>query len=425
MTICMLQSATVYSYPKMANKLANGAIQTAGGRGVKRANLPRARAANTLRHWLQNGRFAVSEILPTEQALCDQLQVSRWTVRAALRQLEIEGLILSQKGPGRLRGRMAQPSGSFRNSLMDKVVVLITDVPKPMPYVKGGLLYAMDSGAVTAIQEARMHLFVLHPDSLSEEDISRLIADAPLGVAVGSSVADFAPRRELLLRLCGRVPLVVAGNDSLWAPCDRVVSDHEAGTYALTNWLIQRGKKRILRLWLADAEERYWLHARDRGFERAMADAGYPLVPQMVINDLPHVAHPTLAQFEKNVRAVASHLIEYLVRGEQRVDTIMATSDSYACLIAAACRLFGLTPNKDVWIVGYDNFWPVAPERAFIDFIPLATVDKQNHTVGLKMIELLRRRIAGELPQEAQCILVEPELVVPDAASIVAEQKAP
>src|SRR5471030_482037 len=82
----------------------------------KKANqLPRARAAGMLRQWLQDGRFASSEILPTEQVLCEQLEVSRGTVRAALQQLELEGLILSQKGPGRLRGRITMPAPLVRN----------------------------------------------------------------------------------------------------------------------------------------------------------------------------------------------------------------------------------------------------------------------------------------------------------------------
>jgi DNA-binding LacI/PurR family transcriptional regulator len=240
-------------------------------------------------------------------------------------------------------------------------------------------------------------------------------------VAVASAVADYFPNRELLLRLCGRVPLVVAGNDPMWSECDRVISDHEAGTSMLTRWLLEQGKKRILRLWTVDGAGHYWLHARNRGFEKEMSAKGIEAMGPVLVGDVEHKDESDRARFDKNVRLVAGNLIEYLAGDRPRIDAIMATSDSDASLAAAACRLFGLRPNEDICIVGYDNFWPAAPERPFENYTPMATVDKQNHAVGLKMIDILQRRIAGELPAEPQCILVAPELVVPSPDRRVAD----
>jgi hypothetical protein len=54
---------------------------------------PQARSLRTLRKWIADGKLAAGEPLPTEHSLMELLKVSRTTVRAALSQLEAEGLI--------------------------------------------------------------------------------------------------------------------------------------------------------------------------------------------------------------------------------------------------------------------------------------------------------------------------------------------
>ncbi len=52
-----------------------------------------ARLAQALSRQIQDGRYAVGALLPTEEALCTQHGVSRVTVRGAMRELERQGLI--------------------------------------------------------------------------------------------------------------------------------------------------------------------------------------------------------------------------------------------------------------------------------------------------------------------------------------------
>lgn len=69
-------------------------------------------------------------------------------------------------------------------------------------------------------------------------------------------------------------------------------------------------------------------------------------------------------------------------------------------------------PNGDVDIVGYDNYWAECEERAVESAFPLATVDKCNPELGGELVHLLMERIEGQLPDEAQCRMVTPRLVV-------------
>lgn len=56
--------------------------------------------ADTLRREIQSGQYDETMLLPTEQALCGQFQVSRQTVRQALSLLASEGLIERRQGSG-------------------------------------------------------------------------------------------------------------------------------------------------------------------------------------------------------------------------------------------------------------------------------------------------------------------------------------
>ncbi len=79
--------------------------------------------AQELREAIRSGKFAVGSVLPTELELCAQYQTSRHTVRAALLELQQQGLVSRRKNAG-TRVESATPSAGFQQSLatMDDLV---------------------------------------------------------------------------------------------------------------------------------------------------------------------------------------------------------------------------------------------------------------------------------------------------------------
>ncbi len=59
-----------------------------------------AMLATALKQQIEQGHFPVGSALPTEASLCEQFNVSRHTVREALRLLQKQGLIASRQGCG-------------------------------------------------------------------------------------------------------------------------------------------------------------------------------------------------------------------------------------------------------------------------------------------------------------------------------------
>ncbi|KNC17153.1 GntR family transcriptional regulator [Pseudomonas sp. RIT-PI-a] len=72
--------------------------------------------AKDLREGISSGRFPVGTLLPTELELCDLYGVSRHTVRAAITQLQNQGLVSRRKRVG-TRVESATPIGGYSQSL--------------------------------------------------------------------------------------------------------------------------------------------------------------------------------------------------------------------------------------------------------------------------------------------------------------------
>jgi DNA-binding LacI/PurR family transcriptional regulator len=90
----------------------------------------------------------------------------------------------------------------------------------------------------------------------------------------------------------------------------------------------------------------------------------------------------------------------------------LVASDGEVRAVAAALRLLGLTPQHDILLVGYDGYWSSdSDESPFEAVTPLATVDKDNHRIGIELVRLLDARIAGRLPAAAQRILLPPRVI--------------
>lgn len=67
-----------------------------------------------IRKKIQNGTYAVNEKLPTETELGQQYQVSRITIKKAIDQLVLEGLVIKRRGAGTFVKGIAEQQGKFQ-----------------------------------------------------------------------------------------------------------------------------------------------------------------------------------------------------------------------------------------------------------------------------------------------------------------------
>ncbi len=392
------------------------------------------------RERILSGELKAGERLPSFTEMRRQHRVSQATLNRVHSLLEAEGLISRKRGLGTFvtdfeANRRNENGVAERVSFLSNAVVILTPFKKPMANHRSeGWLEWIAQGASEAVQNAGMHAISLNPE-VSDVEIERLIAENPFGALIPANLSDSSQPLAILRKLNERGVAVVAfGNSPALAECDHVLSDHESGAYQLTRLLIERGKTRIVNVQPCDINEA-WLADRHRGYAKAMREAGLEAAPALLIPqmpDLPSVA--MLAQgesegfdltaklqsissqdhraFESQVRALAGYFVEAMV-GQQPVEALLATTDRDAFRLAQICRLYGKTPNQDVAITGYDNFYADCEERLIAPFVPLATVDKCNRAIGAEMMKLLLDRIGGRLPDAPQTRVIRPKLVIP------------
>ena len=376
---------------------------------------PRARVVSTVRQWIEQGMVTGGERLPSIQRLSQKLDVSRPTVRAALRELERDGII--RAGEKNARIIVAVPVRHSRPSMMSQTICIFSDTSAQVPGYQrqSGWWSHTVASAAAAVAEQGRHILVVQPNRLNDQQLREFLEEKPLGIIMIRAMAVTQAGQAMIkaIREAG-VPLVIYGNHPRLAECDTIASDHEAGAYLLTRWLIDQGRRRIVRYHTFDRVDNQmpdWLHCRDAGHERAMREAGLEILPA-IIGPFANGKYPSTREtFETNVRICASYLIGAM-SGVAPADAIMSTSDGPADDVTAACRFFGRVPGKDVLVTGYDNYWRDLPTRAWEPVPPAATIDKKNLQLGQALVRMLIDRLEGAASPSPEHRLVSPELVM-------------
>jgi len=378
-----------------------------------------------LRRGIQNGTLVEGDRLPPEQSFVESLGVSRSTVRAALVEAEESGLIKSQKHRGRWIAGTAQSLQA--NSLIQRSVVVLSTWKTDIKSARHlGVEPAVDAGTCDMLVESGIHPIHMRLTRENASDLAEELArETPRGVIV-----DHADEIEdEVLRLLGRlkdagVPVAVQSTDERFAPFDRVVADHESGAYDLAQELLRRGCRRILRVWHGHRVKSGWQRARDRGYERAMAEAAGECVPAVHLPDLLPRGHgrPDHEVFDIRVQQVAGFLIKPM-KSEPVPDAIMATTDGQIGTLASALKMLDRRPNEDVLLAGYDNYWWLCWERQFDETRPILTMEKQNDEIGRSLVRLLLNRIENAAA-EPQVQVVPPVLVEPGGVVVGSQAKS-
>ena len=377
---------------------------------------PRHRTCMAMRQWIERGILVAGQPLPSERALCERAGVSRSVIRHVVPSLISEGLIVEDAAGN----RSVRPSGftsqPINTAILGSTIAILT--PDPTPSDLHGRLARMEQmaqGAIDGSRDAGCDVLAIHSDRLRNGGMERLLAAPPLGVVVPEPFKPIPNLESWLrqLRAAGVAVAVYGGAPEL-ADFDRVMSDHDQGSYELTRWLISRGRKRILNLW-GKPGNYYWNITRRQGYERAMQEAGLEALPTVLFTPLPRNSPDAppgdpKGNFEIKAYQLAGHLAPW-IGGADPVDAIMLTNDGDVPPAASALRILGKESGREVLITGYDNQWGSVPEQAWEATPPAASMDKCNFKIGQEMVRLLMDRAAGRLPQDPQCRVVKPKMV--------------
>ena len=152
---------------------------------------------------------------------------------------------------------------------------------------------------------------------------------------------------------------------------DNVQAANDAVTF-----LIQSGRKNIAML--SAQQEIDVANRRSQGYWNALSRAGYPYLPQRMID----------ADFDQEI---AYQKAKELLRSDAEVDAFFCASDLMALGACQAVTEIGWTVGKDISIVGFDDI-PVARYL----YGGLTTIRQDFYNMGFAAGQMLRRRLLDE-----------------------------
>lgn len=377
------------------------------------------RVISSIRQWINQGELAQGDRLPAEMQLARKFDVSRDTVRAALKDLEDQGLLTSSRNRTR-QVAARQPQASTGSSLMSKSIAVLAsfgELDKRYPDTNMAVVL---QEAVEQIASAGWHAIHLQSQQVAQDDfVCQLLADPPAGLLIAEKVIGNDKARVMVQRLLeAGVPIVINDEEPDIKGCDQVIFDHYAGSYELTTYLVKQGAKNIAPLFFCE-QDHLWVARRFAGYEAAVKKAGLQPLPVTWIDSRwdQSLNCSQDQRFEMQTRLFVGYLVS-LLKADCVPDAIITINDGHTYPIAAACRLLGVEPNVDIKIAGYDNSWMHSFENELEPSRPVATIDKNNPEAGREMVQLLIDRIEHRLTSKPQIRKIKPYLVIPDSENI-------
>jgi DNA-binding LacI/PurR family transcriptional regulator len=364
---------------------------------------PQVKVAQSVHGWIRDGRFAPGEPLPPIRQLADDFDVNKGTVVRALNHLQKAGLVERQGRRlhvGKAVGRddAAAPAAS---PLAGTILIATTVRDGSGVHRTPGWAADVVRGVVAATQQAGRHAMVVHPEALDDARLDSLATARPAGCILASCEPRTAQRLVQRMDQEG-VQVCRFGDEVVGDDHPTVSGDHAAGAALLVHWLHDQGRRRILRYWPHAHDRQHrppWLGRRDAGYEQAVAQLGLPCLEPVEFHRPDDSQLKGPQRFDQRARLAAGYLAPHLL-GDNPVDALMAASDAQTFELAAAVRLLGKTPGRDVLITGYDDYADHADEHQFESTLPAATVSHDYIAIGRGLVSLVIDPDAGH-PTEA------------------------
>ncbi|MFZ0215216.1 MAG: substrate-binding domain-containing protein [Candidatus Dormiibacterota bacterium] len=325
---------------------------------------------NVLERRILGGELHEGEALESEPGLCRTYGVSRITVRQALRDLELAGMIRREPG----RGTFVAAASTRRGVSIG----LIYDLKEHVFEHRDESMFGdVVRGAADVTSR---HGALVHPIPLDDDDELEALLATPivnnldgllllldLGFPESTLVAldrTGLPYVALKRRLTGRAACVYA--------------DDRAGARAATAHLLGLGHERVA-IVLSPKEMGH--DDRLAGYEAALAEAGQPTDPRLIIwSDYP-------------VSEGGANAMRELLRLPDPPRAVFAASDHVAVGVYQALRETGLEPGRDVAVIGYGG-----ASFAATMYPALSTISTLRGEVGAVGAELLLDVITGAVP---------------------------
>ncbi|MGQ9629008.1 MAG: GntR family transcriptional regulator [bacterium] len=344
-----------------------------------------------LKALIERGEIKPGERIPSENELSRKYNITRMTVRQAIKELINEGWLYTRRGVGTFCAAIPEQEESY--NIIG--VILPTVASYIFPQIVRGIDDVINGGGY------RMMLLNTNESLEREGQQLRTLIDKKVRGAIieRTKSAVESPNRPYFEELRARgIPIVFIDSYIEGFDSSCVILDEVKGAAEAVEYLIRLGHRRIGCIYKGS----YYAGAgRLEGYRLALER-----------NNIEYDERLTLSYDvtgdEKHIYALARRLLSM---GEGRPTAIFCFNDQCATQAYNAARDEGLEVPRDLSIVGFDD-----SDLALLSKVPLTTVSHPKYEMGKKAAEILMSLIEGSGGGPQRYVFV-PNLVVRKSCS--------
>lgn len=341
-----------------------------------------------LKQQIELGVLKPGDQIPTEAELIHKFQVSRITIKTALRYLVEEGLIFRVAGKGSFvaYGESAEERREERPERKGRIGFL-------MPPLGDSLSIQLFRGIEESCREEGLMLMVKSVLTQSEERLAiREMIDAGVEGLIIFPVDGEAYSEEILKLKSDRFPFVLVDRYLPGINTNAVYSDNYTGGKLGTDYLAELGHRHIGILSLnraktSSSEDRF------RGYLDSAKANRIKLEPNYWLTQMDGVAFP-------NEESIKERIVDWL-QSEPAMTAVFAFSPETAIEAAIAARKIGRRIPEELAIICFDN-----PQVRDLEVHYFTWIEQNFERMGAEAIQLLLKSMRNPLTLEQLVIPV-------------------
>jgi len=320
------------------------------------------------------GEYGPGDVLPSENYLCDKVNVSRSTVRQAIKELESDGMVYRVKG----RGTFLAKLNSSKNKTRLEMFGLI------MPDIRRSLYPSLTQGFDDRLSSENFQTMVCQTGNNIDKQgniILRLLHKGIDGLAIVPSTSEHTPAYQIQMLIDNNIPVVL---------CHRGVKGVEVPTLCWDRQLVGRMAGKILIEHCHKNIAYYGLYKYSvteeqlKGLKEVMNQAGLELPASRIVFGPADELSDTEAEREKMLE-------EMLLR--TRPTAIFCNDDDEAERLYWLATKFNMKVPGDLSIIGFGDLHRNSITRKFISSIVIDEYELGKEAANL-LCQMKNHRIS-------------------------------
>ncbi|WP_274362886.1 GntR family transcriptional regulator [Paenibacillus thermotolerans] len=345
--------------------------------------------------------------IPSENELAAEFNVSRITIKNALKQLVEEGLIYRIQG----KGSFVSPKKSGEEPIykpaqyIDKTVAYL--VPRSDNRFTANLL----NGIENELSEAGYRLLFCETKDSQELEIKLLKQMVQIGVKGIIIYPAYSQiyNEELLKLTLNNFPVVVVDRYIRGVETNYVCSDNVNGAYQAAKYLIELGHSKIGFV-STYAEGTTSIEDRIAGYEKALHEHNIPVGRQLCMTKLDPAQVNTIFP-EQRAHSVSMEQIKEYLSGNPDITAVIAANSAVGMTLLEAAKQLRIRIPDDLSVIFLDDF-----EMSAFSAIPPTVICQEEYTVGREAAKMLLS-IANKPRQPRNKAIVQPRLIVRESTA--------